>query len=350
MPLYTRLDAIGNLLGAFVLAAAAVSRVRPSSRRRSGCHARPEFAVAADRGLRRRPTSLRCSIWSSSRRTTPFTSTGCNGESMPPTRPQQPSERRTPTTSCSDCCSSWGITTAGSYHRQVRTTSRCPRCRSPARAARSALTRSDGSRCRASAATRHSLPSMSAPPRTWWRRKCAGGSSTCAATRVEIFFRCWRRSPRYSGRARCSGIDTRDGTTESFVLDDSGAVIAPDGSVLAGPPGRNPVRFTVGLPIAVVHGPGTASSGEGVVMALRGRPGVRSFGRPTAGVPTGNQLFELSDGSAINLTVAVGIDYGGEVHESSIAPDVVSHTSGGTDEARFWLTHETSCRGVHTRE
>jgi hypothetical protein len=74
---------------------------------------------------------------------------------------------------------------------------------------------------------------------------------------------------------------------------------------------------------------------------------VRSFGRPTAGVPTGNQLFELSDGSAINLTVAVGVDYGGDVHESSIAPDVVSDTIGGTDEARFWLTHQTSCRGIN---
>jgi carboxyl-terminal processing protease len=142
------------------------------------------------------------------------------------------------------------------------------------------------------------------------------------------------------------GYQHRDGTIEPFVLDDSGVVIAPGGSVLARAPGSRPVRFTVGLPIAVIHGPGTASSGEGVVMALRGRPGVRSFGRPTDGVPTGNQLFELSDGSAINLTVAVGVDYGGDVHESSIAPDVVSDTSGGTDEARVWLTHQASCRGI----
>jgi hypothetical protein len=76
------------------------------------------------------------------------------------------------------------------------------------------------------------------------------------------------------------------------------------------------------LPIAVVHGPATASAGEGVVMAPGGRPGVRAFGRGTAWVPTGNVGVEFSDGSVINLTVAVGVDFAGEMDETFIAPHV----------------------------
>jgi hypothetical protein len=41
-------------------------------------------------------------------------------------------------------------------------------------------------------------------------------------------------------------------------------------------------------------------------MAFRGRPGTRSFGESTAGVPTDNSLHRLTDGAELHLTEAVG--------------------------------------------
>lgn len=48
-----------------------------------------------------------------------------------------------------------------------------------------------------------------------------------------------------------------------------------------------------GAPVAVLFGPRTASSGEASVLAWRGRPQTRSFGQPTAGVSTGNNVRTL---------------------------------------------------------
>jgi C-terminal processing protease CtpA/Prc len=135
------------------------------------------------------------------------------------------------------------------------------------------------------------------------------------------------------------GYRDRHGRTDSWMIDDDGTVVATGWPP---PPRSDPIRFTVGSPIAVLHGPGTASSGEGVVMALRGRPDVRSFGQPTAGVPTGNVGIELSDGSVIYLTVAVGVDFTGGVHESAIEPDV--RVDGAEQEARGWLADQPACQ------
>ncbi|MFC0431216.1 S41 family peptidase [Kutzneria buriramensis] len=75
------------------------------------------------------------------------------------------------------------------------------------------------------------------------------------------------------------------------------------------------------LPVAVLHDGRTASSAEGVVVAFRGRPLTRSFGAATAGVPTGNVLCRLSDGSALAITTSVAVDRRGRRHESAIEPD-----------------------------
>lgn len=56
-------------------------------------------------------------------------------------------------------------------------------------------------------------------------------------------------------------------------------------------------------PVAVITGPLTASSGEFVRIAFTGREGAATFGRQTLGIPTANQLFPLSDGAILNLTV-----------------------------------------------
>ena len=62
------------------------------------------------------------------------------------------------------------------------------------------------------------------------------------------------------------------------------------------------------VPLAVLTGPATASAGESVVIALKGRPHTRFFGQPTAGLPTGNRTFTLPDGAVIALTTTVELD------------------------------------------
>lgn len=65
-------------------------------------------------------------------------------------------------------------------------------------------------------------------------------------------------------------------------------------------------------PVAVLLGPVTASSGETVVLAFRGRPVTRSFGYMTQGLTTANEGFELPDGAMLGLTVAVMADREGD--------------------------------------
>jgi len=75
--------------------------------------------------------------------------------------------------------------------------------------------------------------------------------------------------------------------------------------------------------VAVLTGPRTASSGEFVTIAFRGRPRTRSFGLPTAGLSTSNSTFPLPDGSMIVLTTAVGADRTGRRYGTEIEPDEV---------------------------
>lgn len=96
--------------------------------------------------------------------------------------------------------------------------------------------------------------------------------------------------------------------------------------------------------VAVLLGPRTASSGEVVAVAFRGRPGTRSFGQPTAGLSTGNSSYRLPDGSEIFLTTSVDVDRTGQAYGERIAPDQavpVEATAKGDatlDAARHWLT------------
>ena len=74
-------------------------------------------------------------------------------------------------------------------------------------------------------------------------------------------------------------------------------------------------------PVAVLTGMRTASAGEAIVVAFRGRPNTRSFGMYTAGVPTGNAGYLLRDGAMIALTEAVFADRTGQTYDDRIYPD-----------------------------
>ena len=89
-------------------------------------------------------------------------------------------------------------------------------------------------------------------------------------------------------------------------------------------------------PLAVLIGPGTASSGEMVAIALVGREGVRLFGTNSANYVTGNSVFPLSDGASLVVTGTYVFDRTGKAYDSAIVPDVVTGDAQG--EAVRWLT------------
>ena len=98
-------------------------------------------------------------------------------------------------------------------------------------------------------------------------------------------------------------------------------------------------------PLAVLIGPHTASAGEAVVIALKGRPHTRFFGLPTAGLPTGNRSFKLPDGAEIAVTTTVELDRNHTEYDGPIPPDVMvapgapssPDADGVLDAAQQWL-------------
>jgi len=105
-------------------------------------------------------------------------------------------------------------------------------------------------------------------------------------------------------------------------------------------------------PAAVLTGPVTASAGEAIVVAFRGRPHTPSFGEPTAGVPTANDAFPLSDGALLVLTVAVDADRTGQTYDSAIPPDqpvpvdlsqIGTTADRGMQAAIIWLHDQEGC-------
>ncbi len=141
----------------------------------------------------------------------------------------------------------------------------------------------------------------------------------------------------------------RAGHVDTFTISDDLHVIQPGG------PNPHPTSTPAvdqsnlaQAPVAVLTNGGTASAAEGVTMAFLGRPRTRSFGQPTAGVPTGNDTYPLSDGSALVLTVAIGVDRTGTTHEGPIAPDDITPKQTGSadptkDTAKRWLLEQSTC-------
>jgi len=95
------------------------------------------------------------------------------------------------------------------------------------------------------------------------------------------------------------------------------------------------------IPVAVLLGPGVASSGEAIAVAFQGRPNTRTFGDPTWGTPTGIEGFALSDGAVVGLTVAQFADRAGHPYEplGGLVPD----EPGDEVEATGWLLAQPQC-------
>ncbi len=90
---------------------------------------------------------------------------------------------------------------------------------------------------------------------------------------------------------------------------------------------KKPYTLKKEVPIAVLIGPNTASSGEVVAISFIGKPNCKLFGEPSYGVTTGNSLFPLSDGSTIVLTSAVDADRNLKRYGGKIQPDFLINFS-----------------------
>ena len=73
--------------------------------------------------------------------------------------------------------------------------------------------------------------------------------------------------------------------------------------------------------VAVLTSVVTASAAEAVVVAFKGRRATRTFGEPTAGVPTGLEQVRLSDGAWLRASTSLFVDRTGRPYRSSILPD-----------------------------
>lgn len=85
------------------------------------------------------------------------------------------------------------------------------------------------------------------------------------------------------------------------------------------------------LKVIVLTGPYTASTGELIVIALKGMPNVSIVGQPTYGAPTGVGVFQLIDGAKITLATSVPYGRGDIAYTSAIEPELRFDFTGLSD-------------------
>jgi carboxyl-terminal processing protease len=110
-----------------------------------------------------------------------------------------------------------------------------------------------------------------------------------------------------------------------------------------------------GGPVAVLTSRLTASAGEAVAIAFRGRDVTRSFGEPTRGIPTVNASRFLRDSALLALTTAFHADRHGTLYGGVLVPDEVVPIDWariGTDDdpvlraAARWIRSRPECGGA----
>ncbi|WAC02753.1 S41 family peptidase [Lacinutrix neustonica] len=96
------------------------------------------------------------------------------------------------------------------------------------------------------------------------------------------------------------------------------------------------------LPIAVLYGSSTGSSGEIIIISFIGNAKTKSFGQPSYGLTTGNGEYRLPDGSYLFFSSTYMADRKGTIYKSRIIPDeVIEDKNSALDEvlkaAITWL-------------
>lgn len=96
-------------------------------------------------------------------------------------------------------------------------------------------------------------------------------------------------------------------------------------------------------PVAVLIGSQTASSGEAVAIAFKGRPNTRFFGTATAGHASANRTFFLPDGGRMMLTASIDADRTGKLYGHDVIPDEATQNDEATlTAATNWMKHQIS--------
>lgn len=113
----------------------------------------------------------------------------------------------------------------------------------------------------------------------------------------------------------------------------------------------NVATFTPAPAVAVLTGPMTASAGEVVAVAFRGRAYTKSFGAPTAGATTAPQIYRLADGAEMHFAVVWYVDNHGNVYKHAVKPDVTFLDSAPASTvqraAEGWLLSTAACTRTH---
>jgi C-terminal processing protease CtpA/Prc len=82
-------------------------------------------------------------------------------------------------------------------------------------------------------------------------------------------------------------------------------------------------RTHINIPIAVIIGPFTASSAEGLAILLKNRPNTILIGEPTAGWVSSVNVFEISRNAGINLSTGYMTDANNKTYKTKIEPDIL---------------------------
>lgn len=89
--------------------------------------------------------------------------------------------------------------------------------------------------------------------------------------------------------------------------------------------------------MAILTDRATASSGEAIAIAFKGRANTRSFGKATCGLSTANVTNRLSDGALLNLAQLMMADRFKQAYGSSVPVDEVVSAEKVMAEATSWL-------------
>ncbi|GBQ83948.1 hypothetical protein AA14337_2721 [Acetobacter malorum DSM 14337] len=123
-----------------------------------------------------------------------------------------------------------------------------------------------------------------------------------------------------------------------FFEDSSGKRSAPWRAVVQGVVQQNDGPDLSRVPVAVLLGPQTASAGEAVAIALKGRPNTRFFGTATHGQTSGNKSFTLPDGGMLAVAAEFELDRTGKRYEGPVQPDGMEADPDGAERAaEAWL-------------
>lgn len=109
------------------------------------------------------------------------------------------------------------------------------------------------------------------------------------------------------------------------------------------------------LPVAVLVGPRTASAGEMLAIAFRGRRNTVLIGEPTRGLTTGIHLTPLGDGALLALATSVSVDAVGNQYRAGVVPDIqvssdapaIGRPDRSINEAVAWIDAHATTIGLH---